>query len=446
MLILITLTTAWSATDDPTVGAFPYAIHSNTLDNGLQVHVVPMRTPNVAAVYTWFAVGSRDEVDEGRTGFAHFFEHLAFYGTPTVSGDEREQRLLRWGAEDNAWTWLDETVYNTVLPASKVPEFLEMEADRFQHLALTPADVNREAGAVYGEFRKGQANPDSALSEAVFGAAFTVHTYGHDTIGYEADIAAMPDAYDYAMTFFDRHYRPENTTLIVTGDVDPATVLKTIQTHWGDWEQAEAPPPPIPEEPEQTEARSVTVDWATPTAPRVALAWKIPASDANNRDVIALQAVADLLFSPVGPLTQRLVREAGLAYDVWGWRMDSVDPTLFTVSLTCKTPADLDPAVAILTEEIERLKQGVDPEVLDRTRSHQRYATLTGLSTPPAVAHQVGSALRRFDGPDDIDRWWATYDALTPAEVSAAAAKYLVDEGLTQGRLVHQPAEASEAE
>ena len=110
---------------------FPYPVTQHTLDNGLRIAVVPMPTPNAVAVYTWFEVGSRDEVDPGRTGFAHFFEHLAFYGTPTWPPDRREEQLLRMGAEENAWTWLDETVYHTVLPAAHLDAFLAMEALKF---------------------------------------------------------------------------------------------------------------------------------------------------------------------------------------------------------------------------------------------------------------------------------------------------------------------------
>lgn len=421
-------------------GTWPFPVHTARLDNGLTLHVVPMGTPDVAAVYTWMAVGSRDEVDPGRTGFAHFFEHLAFYGTPTLAGPARDRKLLTLGVEENAWTWLDETVYHATLPAQHVPTWLAMEADRLANLQLTAQDVQKEAGAVYGEYRKNAADPYQALHVAVNDAAFTAHTYRHDTIGYEADIAAMPDAFAYSQAFHDRFYRPENATLIVTGDVDPAAVEAVVREHWSAWSRGTRPRPEIPVEPEQTAIRRVEVPWPSPTAPQLVMAWKAPASDPTNPDVVALQAVADLLLSPVGPLEQRLVREERLAYEVGGWRGDNVDPGLFTIVVTCREPEHLDAAERIVREELARLGTAVDAAVLDRTRTHERYAWLTGLEDPDSVASDLGSFLRRHPHVAGIDTFWSTYAALTPDQVSSVASKVFVDERLTVGRLRHTPA------
>ncbi|HMV67178.1 MAG TPA: pitrilysin family protein, partial [Myxococcota bacterium] len=229
-------------------GAFPYAVHTQTLDNGLQVVVVPMPSPGVAALGTWMRVGSRDEVDPGRTGFAHFFEHLMFLGTPSLSADERERELLRMGADDNAWTWFDETVYHVLVPSAALERLIRMEGDRFQHLTLTPEQVRRESGAVLGEYRKGRSDPGQRVTEALQGGAFRVHTYGHDTIGYEPDILAMPDAHAYAATFFSTYYRPERAMVLAVGDVDPEAVFAAVREGYGGWTPGVAAPPP-PAEP-----------------------------------------------------------------------------------------------------------------------------------------------------------------------------------------------------
>ena len=440
MIAMILLLGATALAADTT---FPFEVSSTTLDNGLTVHVVPMGTPDVAAVYTWFAVGSRDEIDEGRTGFAHFFEHLAFYGTETLPGDERERAILKLGAEENAWTWTDETVYHATLPAKNVPRYLEMEADRFANLKLTPDDVQKEAGAVYGEYRKNAASPGNALSTKVWGAAFTTHTYGHDTIGYEADIQAMPDAFEYSQTFFDRFYRPGNATILVTGDVDPTEVFALVDQHWSGWEAATEPRPEIPEEPEQTELREVEIAWPSPTAPRLELAWKIPASDPTNPEVAVLQVIADWLFSSVGPLEEELVRKEGIAYQINGWRTDLVDPGVFTLSVVCKDPEHLGRAEEIVREQIAKLGE-VDPEQLARTKSASRYGWLSSMENPNAVANSLGWSLRRDSDPKAIDTWWANYDAVTPEEIAEVAAKTFVDERLTKGTLVHVPTETEE--
>jgi zinc protease len=420
-------------------GAFPYPVASRTLENGLAVHVVTMPTPGVVAAYVWMEVGSRDEVDPGRTGFAHFFEHLFFYGTPTRPHEAREREILLLGADENAWTDRDETVYHAVLSKEALPAYLAMQADNFQMLTLTDADVRKEAGAVYGEYRKNQADPTNRLYESLVGAAFTTHTYRHDTIGYEADIAAMPTAHGYASEFFDRMYRPENATIVIAGDADPEAVFRMVEKDWAAWKRGATARPQIPAEPAQKGARRIEVAWPTPTAAQLMMGWKGPAWRAD-REVAALELAASILGSEVGPLRRRLVEEEGLAYDVYVGSDLNVDPGLFTVAVTLKEPGHLARAEAIVREEVQKLAAAADPAIVERTRTRERYSFLTALDDPDTVAAVVGSTTRRAGSPEGIDAWWAAYDAVTPADVSAAVKKWLADDTLTIGTLSHQEA------
>jgi zinc protease len=424
---------AWAA-----AGAFPYEVVSRTLDNGVAVHVVPMPSPGVVTFGTWMSVGSRDEVDPGRTGFAHFFEHLMFLGTPTLSGADRERALLRMGAEDNAWTWLDETVYHVTLPASDLETVIRMEADRFQHLQLTAEQVRREAGAVYGEFRKGRSNPDELLDEALHAAAFGVHTYGHSTIGYEADIQAMPEAWSYAGQFFASTYRPDRARVVVVGDVDPAAALAWVEAAYGSWRPAADPPRGPVAEPDQTVVRRVSVPWPQAVPPRLRMGWRIPGSRPDDVDVVALSLVEQLLLSEVGSLRRRLVDDLGLAYTVGGGREDFVDPCLFVVAVDLKPGADVAQVEAIVQEEIARLRAGLEATALARLKQHARYAFLSALDEPAQVFMAFGWAARR-GGPDAVDRWFETFDRVGADEVAGAARRYLVDGRLTVATLVGAP-------
>lgn len=423
-------------------GAFPYPVHTQTLDNGLQIVAVPMPSPGVVALGTWMRVGSRDELDAGRTGFAHFFEHLMFLGTPTLPGDVRERRLLRMGADDNAWTWLDETVYHVLAPASALPELVVMEADRFQHLTLTPEQVRREAGAVFGEYRKGLSDPGERLSDALQAEAFKSHTYKHSTIGYEADVLAMPDAHTYAGAFFERHYRPERAMVLVVGDIEPEQALGLVKAAYGPWTAGPAAPAP-PAEPPQTGPRRVTVPWEAGAAPRLALGWRIPGSDPANPDVAALDLLDGLLLSEVGPLHRRLVQEEGLAFAVSGGRQDFVDPCLFVVDVELRPSADPAAAVAkaeaIVREEVARLQQAVDGAALERVRTHRRSAFLSSLDDPLDVLMALGWAARR-GGVGAIDTFYERFDAVQAADVQAVAGRYLVDTGLTVAVLASEEA------
>ncbi len=422
---------AWAWCTASVAGALPWSIHNTKLDNGLALYVVPMPSPGTAVVKTWMAVGSRYEVDPGRTGFAHFFEHLMFYGTETVGRDEREQRVLAMGIDDNAWTWLDETVYHAVVPSSQLPDFLAMEADRFQNLALTPEVVQREAGAVYGEFRKSQANPTGQLYDTLYSTAFNTHTYHHSTLGHEADIAAMPDAHAYAEAFFGRFYRPENATILVVGDVDPEAVEATVREHWSSWERGGEAQPELAIEPEQEAERRDHVAWPTPTAPMIAMAWKIPGYAPSDPTAAALGLAGDLLFADIGRLKERLLREEDLALSVWGGRDDFVDPCLFSVTVRAKNVGDLPRIEEIVLEEIAALTTGTDDETLGRIKSHSRYAFLTSMDDPSTVASALGWTLRRDSDPTALSTYWDHYRDTTGDDVTTAVTTFLVPETLT---------------
>jgi zinc protease len=413
---------------------FPYPVHQRTLDNGLRVYVVELHgSRGAAAVATWMSVGSGAEVEAGRTGFAHFFEHLMFHGTEDLSGDERDRELLRLGAVDNAWTWLDETVYHAAIPTSSLGRLLEIEADRFQNLALTPAGVQKEAGAVYGEFRRWQADPQTVLEQRLAATAFRTHPYGHLTLGLEADIAAMPGAHDHAEAFFARHYRPEQAALLVVGDVEPEPVFEQVEATFGAWAPAPAPPPPaIPEEPPQEETRRATVEWPGAAAPMLAMGWRMGEVEAPA----ALQLAADLLLARTGPLHRRLVREEGFAFRVMGGRDDTVDPGLFRVVVEATAPEHLPRIEAIVREEVAAMAGGVDAERLESLRTHLRQQFRSSLDDPMTVLHVVGSALRRDPDPAALDRYREALAATPAAAVSAAVQAHLVDEALTVVTLV----------
>ena len=424
------------------ISVFPYPTEHRVLPNGLTVIVVPMDTPNVAQVRTWMSVGSRDELDPGRTGFAHFFEHLMFYGTPTVSRETREQRIQAFGAEENAWTWFDDTVYHATLSAEHVEAYIKMEGDRFQNLYLTEEMVRTEAGAVYGEFRKGQSSPVNRLYETLYSTAFTTHTYHHDTIGTEEDIADMPSAYLYSKEFFSRFYRPDYATVIVVGDVSPKNVFMWTEAAYGSWEPKRIERPQVPTEPKQSQMRTQRIEWPSPTAPQLAMAWKAPGYHPTDRQYVALNLLASLLNSDVGPLNERLVRQEKLAYSVYAEVDAFVDSGLFKIVMELKSPDSFELAETIVREELAKLTTGIDVDWFENTREHDRYQTLTSLDNPDSVASQLGWAWRRTGSIDAIDTFYKVYQTLEPKDISMVIQTYIQDTSLTRVQLA--PAAAME--
>ena len=152
---------------------------------------------------------------------------MMFRGTKKYPGPVRERIVTGLGARANASTTDDFTMFHLTFAKEDLEKVIELESDRFQNLSYDESAFQTEAGAVYGEYRIGASQPWFALHEKLQDLAYDVHTYKHTTIGFEADVKAMPGAYEYSLAFYRRYYRPENVVLLVTGDVDP---LGDVQT------------------------------------------------------------------------------------------------------------------------------------------------------------------------------------------------------------------------
>ena len=192
------------------------------------------------------------------------------------------------------------------IPASALATAVEIEADRFQNLKYDEPSFQKEARAVLGEYNKSSSSPFLKLEEAMQNTAYTRHTYKHTTIGFLADIKDMPNQYAYSKIFFDRWYRPENCTIIVTGDVKHDELVSLVRSHYGAWPRGKATVE-IPAEPAQTEPRSAHLTWPVPTLPTLYLGYHIPAADPSNPDVAALGALEQAVFGETSPLYRELV-------------------------------------------------------------------------------------------------------------------------------------------
>ena len=175
----------------------PFKASEKTLPNGLKVIVVPTGFPNIVSVQIPVKTGSRNEVEPGKSGFAHFFEHMMFRGTKAYPPEKYQDILTRSGARQNAYTTDDFTNYHTTFPKEDLETILKIEADRFQNLSYSESAFKTEARAVLGEYNKNSANPIVKLSEVQREKAFDVHTYKHTTMGFIKDIEDMPNQFEY---------------------------------------------------------------------------------------------------------------------------------------------------------------------------------------------------------------------------------------------------------
>jgi len=411
--------------------AFPYEIHRARLANGLRVVMVPMPADGLVSYWSIVRTGSRDEVEPGVTGFAHFFEHMMFRGTKRLPGDAYDKIVNGMGADANAYTTDDYTAYHLSFGAADLPTVIDIEADRFQNLEYDENAFKTEAGAVAGEYRKGRTNPFEVLFEALQDTAFDAHTYKHTTIGFLADVLAMPQQYAYSKTFFARFYRPENVVLLVAGDIQPKSVLADVQKHYGAWKPGYQEPA-VPVEPPQRAQRRVAVPFDGQTLPLLAVAFKGERLLTDDRAMIAATVAGDLAFGPTSPLYKKLVldeqRVDGL-FSSFGYNRD---PGLWGVYARVKDPADIAAIEGEIWRALDELRRApVEAARLDAVRSRAKYELLSDLATPAQVCSRMASIVALTGDLAAVEEIQATLDQVDAEDVRAAAARWLVPEGST---------------
>ncbi|MEP0772933.1 MAG: insulinase family protein [Acidobacteriota bacterium] len=410
---------------------FPYRFETHTLANGLKVILVPMPAGGLVAYYSVVRTGSRDEVEPGHTGFAHFFEHMMFRGTERFPAGEYDRLITAMGANANAYTTDDYTCYHLTFAAEDLPRVMELEADRFQNLAYSEQDFQTEAGAVYGEYRKGRTNPFEVLEEALRATAFDAHTYKHTTMGFEADIAAMPTMLDYSRRFFARYYRPDNVVIVIAGDFDPAAALELVRRHYGAWKPGYQAPQ-VPVEPEQTAPRRVEMPYEGRTLPLLAIMWKSPAFDPADPRVAAGLVLGELLAGDASPLYRELVLERRTVQRLLPAFQPSRDPGLWGVIAMVADEGELADVEASVTAAVSTLAAGPVPvERLEGVKKRLRYSFLMSLETPDAVAGALAPMIALSGGAEAVDTLFATLASLTPGDVQAAARALLRPERST---------------
>jgi zinc protease len=418
-----------------TTPILPYPTQSRTLANGLRTIVAPMPSNGLVAYWSIVRTGSRDEYEEGRSGFAHFFEHMMFRGTERFPADVYNRVITTIGADANAYTTDDHTAYHLAMAAEDLEQVIELESDRFQHLSYPESAFQTEAGAVYGEYRKSRMEPEFALYEELVGAAFERHPYGHTTLGYERDIAIMPTLYDYSREFFGRYYRPENTVLFVAGDVAPAAVFSLVEKHYAGWQRGYVPPQ-IPAEPEQRAERRVDVAYDGQTLPLILVAYKLPLYDAADPTRVAADLLADLAFGETSEAYRRLVLDEQVAEDIDAGASYNRDPGLLEISAHVKDPAKVDYVLGVIDETIAKAQAELPHAArLEDLQRRLRYGFLMGLETPDAVAARVAQFIALNGDLSGLDRLHSTYAAIAPGDVQAAAQRYLRAERRTVGVL-----------
>jgi zinc protease len=421
--------------------AFPFPVQRTQLDNGLTVMSVAYDSPGVIAYYTVVRTGSRNEVEPGLSGFAHFFEHMMFRGTPRFSEQKYNQALKALGADSNAFTTDDWTCYHITASAAALETIVDLESDRFQNLKYDEAGFQKEARAVLGEYNKSASSPMLLLDEKMQDTAYTTHTYKHTTIGFLQDIKDMPNQYEYSLKFFDRWYRPENCIVLVVGDVAHDKLVSLTRKYYGNWKRGNTQID-IPQEPPQTAEKKLDLKWKGQTLPMLYIGYHAPGFDARSREIAALDLLAEAMFSETSPLYRKLVLQERKVQQLMAGAYFHRDPTLFTIMVRLTDQKHIDAVRAECYRTLdEAARTPIAADRLADVKSHLRYQFAMQLDTPDAVARTLGEYLQLSGEPRSVNDMYATYDATTAEDIRAAARKFLVPTNRTAITLtVEEPA------
>ena len=399
------------------------------LKNGLRVITVEDHTAPVIALSVTYNVGSRNE-RQGRTGFAHLFEHMMFKGSENVGSGEHFVLVFNNGGSMNGTTNEDRTNYFEVLPANQLDLALFLESDRMRSLAITKENLDNQRNAVQEERRLGVDNqPYGKTGEMQQELIYDNFAYKHTTIGSMEDLnaASVQDVTD----FFKMYYAPNNAVLVLVGDFTTTDALARIRKSFESIPRQPNPPDVDMTEPEQKAERRASVDDVLARAARVDIAFK--AVPGNTPDFYALQVLsAALQAGQSSRLYQKLVKEKELVTIVGGF-MDEKRGTgafyTFAILRQGSKPEDVESAIA---EEIEKLKKEPIAEwELQKAKNTTRRNFITGLQSSLSRAITIGQYTTYYNEPNLINTRLDKVAAVTREDVQRVANKYLRDTNRT---------------
>jgi zinc protease len=435
------MTAMLSAQSPAPTDVLPFRAVETTLANGLKVIVVPTGFPNLVSIQIPVQAGSRNEVEPGKSGFAHFFEHLMFRGTPSNPPERYRQIMAKAGARDNASTGDDATRYYSTFAKEDLETILGLYADMFQNLSFSEPDFKTEARAVLGEYNKNSAEPLEKLIEVQRERFYTRHTYKHTTMGFIKDIENMPNEYAYSKLFFQRWYRPQYTTVIIAGDVVPDRVLPLVEKYWGGWKGGTGTPAAIPQEPPPSGPLYVNVPWTTDTLPYVTVAFPGPAFDENGKDSAAVEMIGTLAFGQTSDLYKKLVVTEQKVDQLFADVPSSFDPSLFTVFARVKKPADAVYVRDQILETFARAAAGgmVTPDRLNDAKSNTRYSFARTIDSSERVARVLSEFTAYRRSFQTVNNFYRSLESLTVDDLTATAHKFFTDKGLIVTTLSKEP-------
>lgn len=410
-----------------------------TLSNGMQGVVIEDHRAPVVVHMVWYRIGAADEAP-GRSGVAHFLEHLMFQGSENLAPGELSATVEATGGRDNAFTSWDYTAYFQRVASDQLPRMMEMEADRMVGLKLTDEDVATERDVIIQErAQRTDSEPSALLREQMGAAQFMNHPYGRPVIGWKHEMEALTR--ETAVDFYKANYAPNNAILVVAGDVDPAAVKALAETYYGGLLPSQAIVPRLrPSEPPQLAERRIAMVDERVSEPVLTRSYLAPERNpGDQREAAAVTLLAELLGG--NPTTSVLARalqfDAHIAvYSGAGYDGTTIDPATLTVTVVPLPGVSLPEAEAALDRVLaDFLAKGVDAAEFDRIKAQVRAADIFARDSTEGLAQSYGEALTVGLRVQDVQDWPGLLQEITADEVMAVARAVLVRQTSVTGWL-----------
>ncbi len=401
-----------------------------TLPNGLQVVVLPNHRVPVVSHMMWYRVGSADEV-AGKTGLAHFLEHLMFKGTPSVPAGQFSKIVSSSGGQDNAFTSSDYTAYYQNVASDKLELVMKMEADRMANLKLDEKSVNTERDVILEERRMRTDNvPSALLNEQMMSKLFEVHPYHNPIIGWKNELEKLSRA--DALDFYKKWYAPNNAILIVAGDVTAEQVRALAEKYYGPVPARKIPERVRPAEPAHMAPARVTMEDERVQQPIWKRVYQAPSYRLDSaKDSYALEVLAEELGgSSVSRLYRTLVTERGLAVSIGvGYDPSALDGGTFSIYAIPKPDVSMERLEEAIQAELQKVvEHGLSEESVEQAKTRLKAGVLYARDSLQAGAMAFGVALTTGQQIQDVEQWPNRIAAVTAEQVNQAAARLLVDE------------------
>ena len=404
-------------------------VTSFRLDNGLDVVVIEDNRAPVVVQMVWYRTGSADE-PRGKSGIAHFLEHLMFKGTDDVASGEFSKIVTRQGGTDNAVTSWDYTAYFQRVAADRLDLMMKMEADRMRDLRLPEDEVVTELSVILEERnQRTDSSPGALLSEQMRAAQYLNHPYGIPIIGWRHEMEGLTR--QDALDFYARHYAPNNAILVVAGDTTPEEVRRLAELHYGPLEpSASVTPRNRPQEPPHLSPRRLTLEDARVSEPYVTRTYLAPERDpGDQKKAAALVYLAQLLggngTTSVMARALQFDRQVAVYTSAW-YDGSSVDDGTFGLAVVPLPDVSLADAEAALDQVLaDFIASGPYPAAFDRIKTQIRAADIYARDDAEGLARRYGEALATGLTIADVEAWPQVLADVTPEDVVAVAREVL---------------------